>query len=102
MAQLAKPNVLYHADGGSKDAKRWCTRATLGTDGRYTAFAPEHAEAALTACSLYYALLRPVLAKPKRRYPEGLSKPKESAKLRCADSECLAYYIASMRSSNWG
>jgi len=42
MAQTAKPNMVYHADWGGKDAKRWCARATLGTDGHYTAFAPEH------------------------------------------------------------
>jgi len=41
MPEPAKPNVVYHADWGSKDAKRWCARAILGTDGRYTAFAPE-------------------------------------------------------------
>ena len=42
MAQPAKPNVVYHADWGSKDEKRWCARAALGADGHYTAFAPEH------------------------------------------------------------
>lgn len=41
MAQAAKPNVVYHADWGSKEEKRWCVKATLGTDGCYTAFAPE-------------------------------------------------------------
>ncbi len=41
MAQAAKPNVVYHADWGSKEEKRWCARATLGTDGLYTAFAPK-------------------------------------------------------------
>jgi hypothetical protein len=41
MAQPAKPNVVFHADWGSKDEKRWCARVVLGTDGRYTAFAPE-------------------------------------------------------------
>ena len=41
MAQLAKPTVVYHADWSSKAEKRWCARATLGTDGHYTAFAPE-------------------------------------------------------------
>jgi hypothetical protein len=41
MAQPAKPTVVYHADWGSKDAKRWCARASLSADGRYTAFAPE-------------------------------------------------------------
>jgi len=41
MAQPIKPNVVYHADWGGKDTKRWCARATLGTDGRYTAFAPK-------------------------------------------------------------
>lgn len=41
MAQPAKPNVVYHADWGSKEEKRWCVRAALGAAGRYTAFAPE-------------------------------------------------------------
>jgi hypothetical protein len=41
MPQLTKPTVVYHADWGSKDVKRWCARATLGTDGRYTAFTPK-------------------------------------------------------------
>ena len=45
------------------------------------------AEAALIACSPDYVLLRPVLLELKRRYPEGLSKPKEPAKLRWADSQ---------------
>ena len=40
MAQVAKPNVVYHADWGSKEEKQWCVRATLGMDGHYTAFAP--------------------------------------------------------------
>ncbi len=40
MPQLTKPTVVYHADWGSKEEKRWCARATLGTDGHYTAFAP--------------------------------------------------------------
>jgi len=33
--------VVYHADWGSKEKKRWCAKALLGTDGRYTAFASE-------------------------------------------------------------
>jgi hypothetical protein len=41
MAQPAKPNVVYHADWGSREEKRWCARAALGAEGRYTAFAPE-------------------------------------------------------------
>ena len=41
MEQAAKPNVVYHADWGNKEEKRWCARAALGTDGHYTAFAPE-------------------------------------------------------------
>ena len=41
MARLAKPTVVYHADWGSNEKKRWCARATLGSDGHYTAFAPE-------------------------------------------------------------
>jgi nucleoid DNA-binding protein len=40
MAQAIKPNVVYHADWGGEE-KRWSARAALGTDGRYTAFAPE-------------------------------------------------------------
>jgi hypothetical protein len=32
--------VVYHADWGSKEAKRWCATATLDANGRYTAFAP--------------------------------------------------------------
>jgi hypothetical protein len=42
MPQLTKPNVVYHADWGSNEKKRWCAWATLGTDGNYTSFAPEH------------------------------------------------------------
>ena len=41
MPHLTKPTVVYHADWGSKDAKRWCAGAALGADGRYTAFTPE-------------------------------------------------------------
>ena len=41
MPQLTKPTVVYHADWGSEEEKRWCARATLGKDGRYTAYAPE-------------------------------------------------------------
>ncbi len=41
MPRLTKPTVVYHADWGSKEEKRWCAKATLGTDGDYTAFAPE-------------------------------------------------------------
>jgi len=41
MAQPTKPSVVYHADWSSKEARRWCTKAVLGNDGRYTAFAPE-------------------------------------------------------------
>jgi hypothetical protein len=33
--------LVYHADWGTKEEKRWCARATLGTDGHYTAFAPK-------------------------------------------------------------
>jgi hypothetical protein len=33
--------LVYHADWGSKEEKRWCPRAALGTDGHYTAFAPK-------------------------------------------------------------
>jgi hypothetical protein len=41
MAQLTKPTVVYHADWGGKQKKRWCAGAGLGTDGSYTAFAPK-------------------------------------------------------------
>jgi len=63
MAQAAKPNVVYHADWSSKEGKRWCARAALGADGRYTAFGAElvgnlgsligqlHTEAGETGCT---------------------------------------------------
>jgi hypothetical protein len=35
-----KPTLVYHADWDSKPSKRWCAKATLGTDGRYTASRP--------------------------------------------------------------
>jgi len=35
-----KPTVVCHADWGSKAGKRWCAKATKGTDGHYTASAP--------------------------------------------------------------
>jgi hypothetical protein len=41
MALPVKPNVVYHADWGIKDKKRWCAKAVLRTEGRYTALAPE-------------------------------------------------------------
>jgi hypothetical protein len=41
MPQLTKPNVVYHADWGSREEKRWCATATLGRDGYYTACAPK-------------------------------------------------------------
>jgi len=41
MAQSTKPNVVFHADWGSTPKKRWCAKAVLGEDDRYTAFAPE-------------------------------------------------------------
>ena len=41
MPQLTKPTVVYHADWGSNEKKRWCAKATLCTEGHYTAFAPE-------------------------------------------------------------
>ena len=40
-AEPIKPTVVYHADWGSNENKRWCARAALGADGCYTAFAPE-------------------------------------------------------------
>ena len=41
MPQLTKPTLVYHADWGTKEEKRWCAKATLGTDGHYTAYAPK-------------------------------------------------------------
>ena len=41
MAQRPKPNLVFHADWGSNEKKRWCGKAALGADGGYTAFAPE-------------------------------------------------------------
>jgi len=40
MTLLNKPTLVYHADWGSKTSKRWCAKATLGADGRYTASGP--------------------------------------------------------------
>jgi len=40
MTLLDKPTLVYHADWGSKPSKRWCAKATLGPDGRYTASGP--------------------------------------------------------------
>lgn len=37
---MNKPTLVYHADWGTKPSKRWCAKATLGTDGRYTASGP--------------------------------------------------------------
>ena len=34
-----KPNIVYHADWGSTPKKQWCAKATLGSDGQYTAHA---------------------------------------------------------------
>jgi hypothetical protein len=34
------PNLVYHADWSSNASKRWCAKAILGPDGRYTASAP--------------------------------------------------------------
>ena len=43
MALRITPHVVYHADWGCKDAKRWCAKAVVasGTDGHYAAFAPK-------------------------------------------------------------
>ena len=57
------------------------------------------ATAGRMACIPDYLRLRPVLLEMKARYAEGLGKFKESPKFRGADSECLAYHIASRRSS---
>jgi len=37
---VTKPTLIYHADWGSNPKKRWCAKATLGADGRYTASEP--------------------------------------------------------------
>lgn len=37
---MNKPTLVYQADWGSKPSKRWCAKAVLGMDGRYTASAP--------------------------------------------------------------
>ncbi len=41
MAEPAKATVVYHADWSTDAPKRWCAKATLGADGRYTASAPQ-------------------------------------------------------------
>jgi hypothetical protein len=40
MSQPIKPNVVYHADWGSSEKKRWFAKATVGADGCYMASAP--------------------------------------------------------------
>jgi hypothetical protein len=35
-----KPTLIFHADWGSKPSKRWCAKAILDADGRYTASRP--------------------------------------------------------------
>lgn len=39
-SHVNKPTLVYHADWGSTPSKRWCAKAALGTDGRYTASEP--------------------------------------------------------------
>ena len=41
MSRPFNPKVVYHADWSSTAKKRWCAKAVLSTDGRYTASAPE-------------------------------------------------------------
>ena len=41
MPPSTKPTVVCHADWGGQDIKRWCAKAALGRDDRYTASAPE-------------------------------------------------------------
>ena len=41
MAILPKPTIIYHADWGSHDSKRWYAKATLGANECYTALAPQ-------------------------------------------------------------
>jgi hypothetical protein len=36
MTPLTKPQLVYHADWGSKPSKRWCAKAIFGLDGLYT------------------------------------------------------------------
>lgn len=38
---MTKPKLVFHADWGSENSKRWCANATLGADGRYTASGPD-------------------------------------------------------------
>jgi hypothetical protein len=38
------PSHIFHADWGTAPRKRWCSRAELGANGRYTAFAPNRLE----------------------------------------------------------
>lgn len=37
---MNQPTLVYHADWSSSAEKRWCAKATLGADGRYTASEP--------------------------------------------------------------
>ena len=64
MGLAVRASVVCHADWGSNLKKRWCAKAILDGDGRYTAFAPElagqpgmllsklHVAAGHTGCAL--------------------------------------------------
>ena len=40
MTMFTRPTLVYHADWSSSASKRWCAKAILGADGRYTASEP--------------------------------------------------------------
>ena len=107
MPHPTKPTVVYHADWSCRESKRWCAKATLGTDGHYTAFAPEpvgnpsslierlHKEIGDTGCAFTgfdFPIGVPAF------YAKGAEGVKE---LPSADEWCCAvkrHYSADMRS----
>lgn len=40
-SHVNKPTLVFHSDWSSAPRKRWCAKATRGSDGRYTASAPD-------------------------------------------------------------
>lgn len=38
---MNRPTLVFHADWSSNPRKRWCAKATLGSDARYSASAPQ-------------------------------------------------------------
>ena len=40
MTALTKPKLVFHADWSNDAPKRWCAKAILGGDGRYTSSGP--------------------------------------------------------------